>query len=329
VSNPEGHPLGFQIASGNEAGVFTINSAGLLTVASAGLLDYETLARDTQRPVQFELFIDLVDLTDGSLSETGRRVVVAITNVNEPPALAGAALSILERTSRGTPIMILAASDPDFYTLLSFSISSGNEADLFSVDPLSGLLRIARDVTSADLGTHDLSIAVSDQASPNPLVVTSSVAVTVLPNTSPLQPGAITYTAYTNLAGSGMSTLLTSPRFPSEPSFEKQLTSFEADSNWADRYGAALRGYLIPPASGNYTFWVASDDGSQLWFSTSTNPVAAAQIATVTDGNWTSPREWDRFPSQKSQTIALNAGEAYYVEARLREMTGNDHLAVA
>lgn len=329
VNNPDGHQLEFQIISGNEAGAFGLDPTGMLTVVNAEPLDYETLALDTQMPVQFELFIDVRDLTDGALSETGRRVVVAIANVNEPPTLADTSISILERTAVATPVVTLMANDPDFYTLLSYSIVAGNADGLFALHPQSGVLSVAREVATADLGLRKLKIVASDQAPGNPLVVTSTVTVNVLPNATPLKPGSIAYAAYTNIAGSEMSTLLSSPRFPYEPSLERLLTRFEAGSNWADRYGAAVRGYVIPPASGNYTFWIASDDGSQLWLSASTNPATMTQIATVTDGNWTAPQEWDRFASQKSRAITLAGGQAYYIEARLREITGNDHLAVA
>ena len=44
-----------------------------------------------------------------------------------------------------------------------------------------------------------------------------------------------------------------------------------------------MRGYLLPPASGAYTFWIASDDSSLLYLSAGTNPASMTAIALVPD----------------------------------------------
>jgi len=49
------------------------------------LLDYDVLASKTQLAVQFELLVDILDTTEPSLSETNRRVVVAVTYMPTPP----------------------------------------------------------------------------------------------------------------------------------------------------------------------------------------------------------------------------------------------------
>lgn len=46
-----------------------------------------------------------------------------------------------------------------------------------------------------------------------------------------------------------------------KPSGSDTLTSLEAPSNWGDGFGDRIRGYLCPPTSGTYTFWIASDVG--------------------------------------------------------------------
>ena len=62
-----------------------------------------------------------------------------------------------------------------------------------------------------------------------------------------------------------------------------------------------MRAWLYPPATGNYTFWLASDDSADLWLSTRPgDPTQARRIATVPSGCWTGIHEWDRFPSQRS-----------------------------
>jgi hypothetical protein len=55
-----------------------------MTVANNADLDYATLAARTVLEVQFELFVDLKDLLNPSLTETNRRVVIAYSPMLEP-----------------------------------------------------------------------------------------------------------------------------------------------------------------------------------------------------------------------------------------------------
>ena len=111
------------------------------------------------------------------------------------------------------------------------------------------------------------------------------------------------------------------------PNTSDTLTSFEGPTNWADNYGTRFRGYLTAPDTGNYTFWIASDENSELWLSTDDRPANKVKIAEVTSS--TGSREWNKFASQKSVTIHLIGGRQYYVEALHKEGTGDDHVAVA
>ena len=110
------------------------------------------------------------------------------------------------------------------------------------------------------------------------------------------------------------------------PNIADTLPSFEASINWGDNYGTRLRGYITPPATGNYTFWIASDDNSELWLSPNDNPANKLKIAAVLD--YTDPRQWDKFASQKSSAIPLEQGQRYYIEALQKEGGGGDNLAV-
>lgn len=112
-----------------------------------------------------------------------------------------------------------------------------------------------------------------------------------------------------------------------QPSSSGQLTSFEAPQNIAENYGSRIRGYICPPQTGNYTFWIAGDDGVELWLSSGESPAAKARIAYHT--SWTYFREWNRSSTQKSASIYLEAGKKYYVEALHKEGNGGDHLSVA
>ena len=134
--------------------------------------------------------------------------------------------------------------------------------------------------------------------------------------------GKISQEVWDNVTGTKVSTIPVN----SEPSSVKDLTIFETATNVADNYGSRVRGYVMVPETGNYTFWIASDDQSQLWLSTDDDPANKKKIAEVT--GWTTSRQWERYPSQKSAAISLVANRKYYIEALHKEGTGGDNLAV-
>jgi glucose/arabinose dehydrogenase len=110
------------------------------------------------------------------------------------------------------------------------------------------------------------------------------------------------------------------------PTSTSQLSAFEAPANAGDNYGARVRAYVIAPQTGNYTFWIASDDDSQLHLSTNDSPGTKRLIASVS--GFTNPRDWAQYPSQKSDIVTLQAGQKYYIEALHKEGVAADHLAV-
>lgn len=94
-----------------------------------------------------------------------------------------------------------------------------------------------------------------------------------------------------------------------------------------EHYGQAFRGWLIPPASGLYTFWIAGDDSSELWLSTNATTSGRRRIAWV-DG-WTDHQDWYKYSSQRSTQQLLTAFQPYFLEAYQKEWGGGDNLSVA
>ena len=132
---------------------------------------------------------------------------------------------------------------------------------------------------------------------------------------------------YSNISGVQVSDLINHPSFPLQPSSEAILNDFEAPTNVAENYGQRVRGFVLPPQTGDYVFWLASDDGGALFLSTDDSPANKVEIATVPV--WTSPRQWNKYPrQQESKPIRLVGGQRYYVEALMKEQFGGDNLAV-
>jgi|GEM_PF-2349392 len=112
----------------------------------------------------------------------------------------------------------------------------------------------------------------------------------------------------------------------SAPSASGTLSLFKTPENIADNYGQRVRGYVCPPVTGNYIFWISSDDNSELWLSTNDLPANKVKIASVS--GWTASGEWTKYPSQQSVAKYLVAGQKYYIEALHKESNMGDHLEV-
>ena len=78
--------------------------------------------------------------------------------------------------------------------------------------------------------------------------------------------GSITREVWTGISGTTVANIPVG----AAPNLTDTRPSFEAPTNWADNYGTRMRGYITAPVTGDYTFWIASDDNSELWLSTST-----------------------------------------------------------
>jgi len=110
------------------------------------------------------------------------------------------------------------------------------------------------------------------------------------------------------------------------PTTSTQLTTLEPAATGATDYAARIRAYVIPPTTGNYTFWIAADDSGELWLSKNDNPATKTKIAFTL--SWTNLRQWTKFASQKSAPVALTAGQKYYLEVLHKQGGGGGNLSV-
>jgi hypothetical protein len=133
--------------------------------------------------------------------------------------------------------------------------------------------------------------------------------------------GQIYREVWAGIEGTSISSIPTS----TTPTVKTLLYKFESPTDVGDNYGARLRAYLCPPQSGPYTFWIASNDKSELWLSSNSNPSNKTKIAYV--DTYTGVRQWSKYTTQHSLPIELIAGTKYYIEALHKEATGTDNLA--
>ncbi len=164
----------------------------------------------------------------------------------------------------------------------------------------------------------------------NPATINMSANITVTANFALHTTGGtgtILREYWNNITGGTITSLTSLASYPNSPTGSEQLTSLEGPTNVGDNYGARYRGYIFPPISGAYTFWIAGDDYASLYLSTSSDPALATRIAY--EEGYTNSREWTKYTTQKSVTINLTVGQKYYIEVLHKESTGGDNVAVA
>lgn len=159
----------FAIASGNSGNTFQIESSvrfleglGFQTVGSLILveeLDFEAVP-------SYNL---TVVVSDRGIPQRSSSVpiLISVTDANDnPPAFGRAEYSAVlsEGAAVGTELLHLSATDPDSApnAEVQYSISSGDETDLFQVDRWTGALRLQRPVDSERQWAHMIVVTATD-----------------------------------------------------------------------------------------------------------------------------------------------------------------------
>ncbi len=138
-------------------------------------------------------------------------------------------------------------------------------------------------------------------------------------------------------AGNAVNDLINNTNFPDNPTGRAMVGTVELPMTkpvelWEgdmDNYGARLQGYIYPPETGDYTFWITGDNGSQFWLSTNYDSSNVVMMCEVPGTQWTGDREWAKFPDdQMSDPVTLEAGQKYYCDVLFKEGSGGDGVAV-
>ena len=141
----------------------------------------------------------------------------------------------------------------------------------------------------------------------------------VLPsNASCLAEGRITRDIWAGTAYNSINDIPVS----SPPNQSRLLDNFEVKDFFSKDDAQRIRGFICPPQTGLYSFWIASEEDSQLWLSTNSNAKNKRLIANIK--GTTKANQWNKFSSQQSEPILLVAGSQYYMEAL---MNGGGHLS--
>ena len=156
---------------------------------------------------------------------------------------------------------------------------------------------------------------------------TTGPAVTSVSHDSPPAGGGILCMYWREVPGTTLAELTKNPAFPRFPNEQVYLDQMEIPPNQPGNMGTVLRGLLTPPTTGNYTFFLASDNQGELLISNDDKRDHLARIAQVKE--WSFPRDWTADPAQQSRLVHLSAGQKYFIEARQKNGGGENHLSVA
>ena len=100
------------------------------------------------------------------------------------------------------------------------------------------------------------------------------------------------------------------------------------DGPEAETYRASLTGWIMPPGTGNYRFWIITDDNRRLWLSTDRDPANYAEIAR--ESGWRDFNDWGNIgDEQVSALIPLEAGKRYWIRGGYEEGGGGENIQIA
>lgn len=85
-------------------------------------------------------------------------------------------------------------------------------------------------------------------------------------------------------------------------------------SNWkgTSNYGVRWRGYVIPPATGSYTFFLRADNQGEFFLSSDDSPGNKAPLPIAEVANWAF--SWPKNGTGVSKPVSLKIGKRYYFE---------------
>jgi hypothetical protein len=194
--------------------------------------------------------------------------------------------------------------------------------------------------TSADAGaTYDLVVNIPGFQN----TITSDPATFTVSAGSGITTGSIrreTFTGGTRGANGFV--------FNADNKTETLATTMEGPLDVADNYTDRFSGFFLPPATGDYVFFISADDDSDLFLSTDEDPAHKQIIAQQT--GWSGYRAWntdgdgtdnsgvfrrrsDQWQNAQGETpfangIHMEAGKAYYIEGVHHEGAGGDNFSV-
>jgi hypothetical protein len=157
--------------------------------------------------------------------------------------------------------------------------------------------------------------AIADARSPQPIYREVPVG----------SPHGLLCEYYEKVDGHTVDDLRKASKFPNQPDRTVQVGNFELSERLGEHYGARVRGYVVPPATGLYTFVMNVDDGGEFWLSTDESPANKRRLISLTKHT---QHKWNFCMEQQSSPCELVAGRRYYLETLMLQCSSGDYLAM-
>jgi protocadherin Fat 1/2/3 len=153
---------------------FSINSTtGVISTAES--IDYEVHAQQL-----YQFTIQASTSTNATSTDTAF-VTITVLDVNDNrPVLSSNSVGIPENSLLGTIISTIRATDADsgINAQLSYSITSGNDQEVFNLNSTQGTLSVAGDLDRETTASYNLTVQAMDGGSP-PLTSSTFVTITI------------------------------------------------------------------------------------------------------------------------------------------------------
>lgn len=140
------------------------------------------------------------------------------------------------------------------------------------------------------------------------------------------EPGRVQWEVWRGLYTDQLSELYAMEFYPKSPDVVQTIYSLNAPINYDNYFGAKISGFIHVPISDSVTFNITGNSRAQFFLSTSASPSNLVMRAFCNES--TNEYEYNKFASQTSQKLYLQAGNFYYFEIRYVESTGSDHCKV-
>jgi hypothetical protein len=246
-----------------------------------------------------------------------------------------------DRTAPAAPANLVAESTGANFVSLKWDVATDNSGSVHHYEVERGGVLLAKTTATS---YEDRSVSPSTPYAYRVRAVDDSVnssalsaALNVTTGTETEGPGFLKFEAYTGMESGTLVSLLTDwiaagnkPTLASYTPAADSRPVYPDDTH--EQYGGVLSGWVTPAVSGAYTFFLRSDDASELWLSTTDKPADLALIAeqigccnAFTEPDPASPGT----PAFTSLPINLVANQKYYIQLLYKEGGGGDYGQVA
>ena len=239
------------------------------------------------------------------------------------------------------PTLLSVSNDCSLNTIvLEFSEkldeASATDPGNYSIDPAVAIesITLKKDTVTITTATQDVNAAYT---------ITANNIADLSANTIPADSGGTIYTCFeaTNgvlklsiwdgITGTAIDAIFDDGRYPNDPDFVGPLFSFNTrdllPGNGRNNFAGEIEGWITPAESGDYDFFLRSDDASELWISSDDS---AANLEFQAEELGCCNAFLEPGADQTTfQPISLVAGEKYFVQVLYKEGGGGDFAQVA